>query len=482
MIDYSIVILPCLFAIAALFIKKDNLRRMTIPIAAVIHFILTLMIVMHPHDAAPEAWIYFGKTGKFFLVIASILFLMTSFYTYNYLRKYEEEHPGATNRKSESIFIACMLVFFSTISLVTGAQNIGLLWVGMEATTLASAPLIYFNRSRYSLEATWKYLLICSVGIGLALLGNIFVEMSFYAGNIEPSLFIRSLVNNAHSLNPVWLKTAFIFFLIGYGTKMGLAPMHTWLPDAHSEAPAMISALMSGTLLNCGLLGILRIHQVLVSAGIADYGRGLFIIFGLISLFIAAIFIVGQTDFKRMLAYSSIENMGIIAFGIGLGGEAVYGAFLQILNHSFIKGALFLLAGNIYLHYRTRKISEVSGVIKALPITGILWFACFLAINAVPPFGSFISEFLIIKHAIFSKQYLAIIIFILLLIIIFTGMSFIFIRTCFGNCQEKTISKERESLAAIIPPLILTLSVLFLGLYLPSWLDHTIKIISSYIQ
>src|SRR5439155_12404295 len=174
----------------------------------------------------------------------------------------------------------------------------GLLWIAVEATTLASAPLIYFHRHHRSLEATWKYLLICSVGIGLALLGNFFLAVAASgASGAGGSLSIGALREHAAQLHMPWLKGAFLFLLVGYGTKMGLAPLHTWLPDAHSEAPSVVSALLSGALLNCALLGIVRVQQVCAAAGQAAFGQGLLVGFGLLSMAVAAVFILGQADY-----------------------------------------------------------------------------------------------------------------------------------------------------------------------------------------
>lgn len=490
MLDYIIVIIPVIAAAVAFYTKNSELRRKLIPITASAHFILSVCIMSSPRSSNAEEWVSYGSTGRLFLIISSILFLMTSFYCYNYLKAYHHSISAKNiitdNSKSESIFVACLLIFFSTISLVIGAHNIGLLWIAMEATTLASAPLIYFNRTRYSLEATWKYLLICSVGIGLALLGNIFMEMSYFSTGHTPSLFIKNLLLNANILDHIWLKTAFVFFIVGYGTKMGLVPMHTWLPDAHSEAPAMISALMSGTLLNCGFLGIFRIHQILCAAGIGDFSRNLLIVFGLLSLLFASIFIFRQKDIKRMLAYSSIENMGIIAFAFGIGGSAVYGGLLQMINHSLTKGALFMIAGNIYLHYKTRNIQSISGVIETLPVSGIFWLAGFVAISGIPPFGFFISEFIIIKSALSAGDYVPIIIFIFLLTAVFAGMSLIFVKTAFGKKPDKVESVKStgpftpgEKALSIYPPAILISMVLILGIYIPPYLSSLINVVGS---
>ena len=267
----------------------------------------------------------------------------------------------------EAIFTACILFFLGTMTLVHISRHFGFIWVAMEATTLVSAPLIYFHRHHRSLEATWKYLLICSVGIAIALLGNFFLAIAASNSARTIPLLIDDLIANASQLNIPWVKAAFIFFLVGYGTKMGLAPMHTWLPDAHSEAPSVVSALLSGALLNCAFVGILRAFQVCAAAGQIVFAQDLLVLFGLVSMACAAIFIIGQADYKRMLAYSSVEHMGILALGVGLGGSAVFGAMLHAINHSLTKATLFLVAGNIVSIYKSKIASDVSGLVPCNP-------------------------------------------------------------------------------------------------------------------
>ena len=194
-----------------------------------------------------------------------------------------------------------------------------------------------------------------------------------------------------------WLKAAFIFLLVGYGTKMGLAPLHNWLPDAHSQAPSLVSALLSGALLNCAFLGILRGHQIMLGAGLGGFSGTLLVFFGLVSMFVAAIFIVGQGHYKRMLAYSSVEHMGILALAVGLGGAAAFGGMLHAMCHSLTKCMLFLLAGNILARYHTYSSYDVHGLRWTIPVTGALWMGGFLAIVGSPPFGLFVSEFRILK-------------------------------------------------------------------------------------
>ncbi|MGC8490747.1 MAG: proton-conducting transporter membrane subunit, partial [Syntrophobacteraceae bacterium] len=258
-----------------------------------------------------------------------------------------------------------------------------------------------------------------------------------------------------------------------YGTKLGLAPMHTWLPDAHSEAPSMVSALLSGALLNCAFLGVLRIQQVCFAAGQGQFGQHILLALGLLSMTVAAVFIVGQSDFKRMLAYSSIEHMGILSLAVGLGGAAYFGALFHALNHSLTKGMLFLVAGNILTAYKTKSAGEVRGAAKLLPISGVLWVAGFLSITGSPPFGPFLSELIILKSALDQGRFVVAGTFLLLLCVIFIGMASVVLKMYQGTpvVQPAGDSPEPvrggESALAVVPPLVLGVAVLVLGVYLP---------------
>ncbi len=364
------------------------------------------------------------------------------------------------------------------MSLVTTTPHLGALWVGIEATTLSSAPLIYFHQHQRSLEATWKYLIICSVGIALALLGNILLSVAYCdndgAGNLVLADDIDSLgwfMAHAGQAAQPWLKAAFIFLLVGYGAKMGLAPLHNWLPDAHSEAPSLVSALLSGALLNCAMLGILRGHQILLAAGIGSFSGSLLVFFGLISLVFAAIFIVGQGHYKRMLAYSSVEHMGILALGIGIGGIAVQGAMLHSVCHSLAKCLLFLLSGNILARYHTYSSYDVRGMRWTMPITGALWLAGFLAVAGSPPFGIFVSEMIILKGIFASSHWIAACVYPACLGIIFVGLSMAVLRMVQGPRpmdMQASLRKRREPVWSVLPPALLALLVLTLGIWIPA--------------
>jgi hydrogenase-4 component F len=297
-------------------------------------------------------------------------------------------------------------------------------------------------------------------------LGNFFLAVAARtAGGATVHLTIDELLAHAGSLDPRWLQAAFLFFLVGYGTKMGLAPLHTWLPDAHSEAPSVVSALLSGALLNCAFLTILRAHSLLSAAGLAKFSADLLVLFGLISMAVAAVFIIGQADFKRMLAYSSVEHMGILALGTGIGGAAAFGALLHTVNHSLTKAMLFLAAGNILAVYGTKSTSRVSGLLRMLPVTGVLWLAGFLAIVGSPPFGPFLSELTILKGVFDAGRPGVAIAYLVALAVVFVGMASIFMRMAYGPPPDA--APRREPPWSIAPLAALGLAVLVLGIYVP---------------
>lgn len=277
---------------------------------------------------------------------------------------------------------------------------------------------------------------------------------------------LDELLRLAPGLDPNWFKAAFIFILVGYGTKMGLAPLHAWLPDAHSESPSLVSALLSGALLNCAFLGILRAQQVAVAAGLADFGQEMLLGFGLLSMGFAAVFIIGQGDFKRILAYSSVEHMGVLAFGVGAGGAAAAGAMLHAVNHSLTKAMLFMIAGNILAAYHTKSSYDARGVCRALPVSGALWIAGFLAIAGAPPFGLFVSEFAILKAAATVRPAAAAL-YLALLAIIFVGMATPILRMAQGPATPGVVPARGESGLFVGPPLVLASLVLGLGLWSP---------------
>ena len=463
-----VFLLPFFIGIVVAFLPVQ-LGRWTLVISALLHIQLTIMAWLGA--ATPMLDNYFSLTPEGLLVLSviSFLFLFISIYSVSYL---SETGQKESSQKKEYVFHSCMLFFLASMSMVALADHIIVLWVAIEATTLVSAPLIFMHKTKEALEATWKYILICSVGIALALLGSFFITLSMGIGGVNVALTFSSLNTVAAQLDPVWLKAGFIFILIGYGTKMGLAPMHTWLPDAHSEAPSPASALLSGALLNCAFLGVYKTHKLLYSAGLGEYSSQVLIIFGLVSMLVAAVFILYQSGYKRLLAYSSIENMGIIAFGTGIGGLAAYGAMLHLIHHSLIKSSLFLSAGNVLLGYGSKLIRDTGNMARLLPKTFVAFFAGFAGISGFPPFGLFISELLIIIGAFSSGNYISISIFIFSLILIFAGGSKLIMRMSFTHFDGEIQVKEK--FLRLAPSYILLLTSLVLCVWMPEELYQTL--------
>ncbi len=458
-----IFLIPFVTGILAFFLPKAVGRWSLIGTGA-IHLVLSLIL----WDTRPKAVFdqYFAVTpeGLLSLLVISLLFFLISIYTVSYLKE-SEIH-------TENVFTGFMLLFLSTMTMVTVSDHIMVLWIAIEATTLASAPLIYTHRSSASLEATWKYVLICSVGIAMALLGSVLITLSMDIGNVDVALSFSAITGVAGKLDPFWLKAGFVFILVGYGTKMGLAPMHTWLPDAHSEAPSPASALLSGVLLNCAYLGIFKTNKIMHAAGLGSFSGAILMVFGLMSILAAATFIIKQNEYKRMLAYSSIENMGIIAFGTGIGGIGVYGAVICMIHHSLIKSSLFLSSGNILLGYGDRFIKNTGDMVSRMPKTFLAFFAGFAGISGFPPFGIFIGELFIILGAFRAKHYIMVGIFILSLCVIFAGFANQVMKISFDNSKKTIRLKEKPGL--VWPQYILLLTSLGLCFFVPESLYQTI--------
>jgi hydrogenase-4 component F len=484
----ALLLIPLIAGILVFSIKNRTVQRALLIAAASAHTAVTISAWCFAPPPVFSGWLALDAPGKLFLSITSLLFFTSSIYAVGYLRREEQsgkqdlEEDFAFSNAPEQIFIGSLLFFLATMTLVTLSQNMGLVWVAVEATTLSSAPLIYFHRHHRSLEATWKYLLICSVGIALALLGIFFLAVASAGRNGDTSLMLGDLLSRGALMDPRWLRASFILLLVGFGTKMGLAPMHTWLPDAHSEAPSVVSALLSGTLLNCAFLGILRAHQILAASGQLFFGQDLLTGFGLMSMGVAAVFVIRQPDFKRLLAYSSVEHMGILALGVGIGGIGVFGSMLHAVSHSFTKAGLFLVAGNIMTAYKTKYFENVTGMLRTFPVSAVLWIAGFLAITGSPPFGLFISEFTILRAALAQENYLLAVAYLAVLALVFAAMTATCLRMTQGEPDgQSPAALKGESMSSILPPAVLLFAVLILGVYIPRPLSATISEIARTI-
>ncbi|HEX5458273.1 MAG TPA: hydrogenase 4 subunit F [Candidatus Nitrosotalea sp.] len=413
---------------------------------------------------------YIDSLGAIILLPISIVGFVSALYSVNYMgRQYDN---GMIDMKHVTRYYQGFNVFLLTMLVVPISNNIGIMWVTVEATTLISVLLIMLYFKQNAIEAAWKYLIIATVGLSFALIG---ITFFYYANtNVESSqdaMNWTGMMHNSKLFDPNLVKIAFVFILVGFGTKAGLAPMHTWLPDAHSEAPTPVSALLSGVLLNCAFYCIIRFHIISTSTVGPAFSSQLLIILAVVSVGIAAASIYFQKDMKRMLAFSSVEHMGLISLGIGFGGlVGVYGALLQIVNHAIVKPMMFFASGTVTQKYETKAISKITGIIKVMPVTGVLFVVGGLALVGMPPFNIFLSEFLILGAGLKSGQFLAVAIVILFLVITFAVFLRHLIRMVFGNSPPE-IKNESMGKLAIIPVAILGSLVLILGVYVPEQLQ-----------
>ena len=441
---FIILGIPLLLVIGVFFVRKERLFGIincfgyfVVLCASVALFRET---VFAGHIKALSNFIYIDLLSAVFIVVISVIAFAAALYSIGYIRK-DIEQKIISERKARFYYLLFNLFCFSMF-LVPAVNNLGMLWVAIEMTTLISAFLVGFYNSKESVEAAWKYIIICSVGIIFALLGTILFSYAFSISGLSKSLNWSDMAPVAHILDKNILKIAFIFILVGYGTKAGLAPMHTWLPDAHSQAVAPISALLSGVLLKTAIYAILRFGIIIIKSGEFAYFAHLIILFGAISLIISSCFILVQKDLKRLLAYSSIEHIGIISIGFGLGSPlAIAGAVLHVFNHAVTKSLMFFGAGNIVSAYKKHNMNAIRGVIKVLPFTGIVvLFGCF-ALTGFPPFSIFISEIMIIMAAFTNGSYFIAALLLLFLAIIFGAFIYHFGKMLFGNLPKGAASQ-----------------------------------------
>ena len=458
-----VFLVPFVTGVIAFFIPR-NLGRPLLVFTGALHLLLSVLLWIRQPEPYFKSYFAIAPEGMLSLLVISLLFFLISIYTIGYLK--------VADIKSEHVFTGSMLLFLSTMTMVTLSDHIMVMWIAIEATTLASAPLIYTHRTSVSLEATWKYVLICSVGIAMALLGSVLITISMDIGQVDAPVSFSALTTVATRLDPMWLKAGFVFIIVGYGTKMGLAPMHTWLPDAHSEAPSPASALLSGVLLNCAYLGIFKTNKIMLAAGLGDFSGLILMGFGLTSILAAGTFILKQTEYKRLLAYSSIENMGIIAFGTGIGGLGAYGAMLCLIHHSLIKSSLFLTSGNILLGYGSRLIEKTGNLVNLMPRTFIAFLGGFAAISGLPPFGLFIGELFVILGAFKAGHYISVIVLVVSLCAIFAGFANQIMKVSF-NTSDATIGLT-EKASLVWPQYVLLLTSLVLCFWIPDSLYQTI--------
>ena len=480
---WPLIALPLLAAVVAFLPWSRRFRVRLLPAVGGLHLALLAATLawralhggVQPTPDAPNAWLGLDPLGAWTLLVVSVLFCFCAWYAPAYLALRPERPTRA--------FCASFLGFLGLASLLAQARHPGLVWVAMETTTLCTAPLVYFNRNRRSLEATWKYLIIGSVGIALALLGTLFLAYAAHMGGLDEPLFFSRLAEHGAGLSRPWLRAGFVLALVGYGTKMGLAPLHAWKPDAYGESPGVIGALLAGGVTSCAFLALLRIYGVAAAAGELEFARELMVGMGLLSMAWAAVFMVRQQDIRRLLAYSSVEHMGILAFGIGVGGRAAVFALYHLAANALVKGVLFMSAGNINRSYASKRLPHIAGALRRTPVSGWLFFLGFLAITGTPPFAPFISEFNIAAAALARPGLWAGVVFLALLGGIFLAMSDTVVQVVFGSPNPHRVRTPYRDTAATTAPLVVALALaMTLGLWLPRPLDTLLRSAAGQVE
>ncbi len=463
-----LVLVPLLAAALAYPLRGTQIRGAVLVGTAVLHSVGVGRLWWHPVGSATGSWLTVDDLGLVVLSVVSVLFLAVAFYASAYMR--------AETPRGGRAFVSCLLAFLAATSLVAVSQHLAALWIGMEATTLAIAPLIYTRDDRRSLEAVWKYLMLSSVGIALALLAVFFLATAQLSDEGSRALLVPDLLARADRLDPRWLRAAYVFALCGFGTKMGLAPLHSWKPDTYGEAPSLVGGLMAGALTTCAFLALARFTQVVTAAGLQSFARPLLIAAGLFSLLVATAFIVGQSDIKRLLAYSSVEHMGLLVIGLGVGGIGTYGSVLHLINNGLVKGMLFLVVGNLVLAAGTSVVADMRGMQRRRPASAWLLLVGLFAVTGSPPFGMFISEFSIIAGALQEHHPWVAAATVAMLAIIFAGIASMIVEVLYGvPVSETDHVKVRERTSYVLGPAVLACLVLLLGIYIPAPLGAVIS-------
>jgi hydrogenase-4 component F len=462
-----LIIVPLAAAALALLWPQNRTRPVILPVAAALHALLSWWLFLDPPAVAAGAWLGFDPLARAVLPVVSVLFLVCAWYGVTYL-KLRGERP---NR----VFVAALLAVLGLLSAGHQARHLGLLWIFTEAVTLAAVPLLHFNGTPRAFEATWKYLLVGGTGIALSLIGSLCLGYASLYGGGGGDLTFVALISQGAGLSRPWVLIAWVLLLVGYGTKMGLAPMHTWKPEAYGEAPGIVGAILAGGVTSVAFTAILRVRAVVGAAGEGPVADHTLLAIGLFSMLVAALFLLGTRDFKRMLAYSSVEHMGILSIGAALGGAGVAAALFHVWSNGLTKGALFLSAGNIRRAAGSASMDEVRGMSALTPRSAAIFVTGMFAVTACPPFGPFFSELKVVRAALEGGHGVATAMFLGCLLLAFFGLTRVVFAIVDGRPRSATKQGGKrfvETAGVILPPLVLLGMSLWLGLFTPRVLQE----------
>jgi len=401
------IITSIILSLIVFFAKNKQLNK----VISLVYLVLLIAIGAYAFinlNQFDSHYFKFDNLGVLLTGVLCILSLATFYHSSLYLKRHQ------ANNRNEAIYYASLIMLITAMVSAYFSKNIAVLWISIESTTLFVSMLIAHEQTKAAIEAAWKYLFVSSVGVALAFIGILFLSITANNNGIT-DLNLSHLIKIAHLMSPVWLKMAFLLVLTGFSAKMGLFPLHTVAVDAHTVAPPPISAFISTTLMNVGFLGIFRVFTVISYTSVLHWAQNVLLIAGVLSVFLSAIQLLKIRHYKRMFAFSSLEHMGIVAIGIGVGGLGYYAAILHLVFHSFVKAGLFYQIGQVHQFYKSYWIKDVSGYFKRNPIGGLALLLGVLSILAIPPSGLFVSEFLTFK-AMFTNHHIYIAIFVLILL------------------------------------------------------------------
>ena len=437
--------------------------------------VLALVPAAAHRDLNYLSYLRVDALSTIFLLAISFLYAVVGIYSIGYI-----QHHGHGDRYARRFYAGLNLFAWAMLAAPL-MSSLALLWIAVEITTIVSALLVAIEDTDGAAEAAWKYVLIASAGLGIALLATVF---AYFAGSQvlgeHYNLAIAPLIHVAARLPATPVRLAFLLALLGYGTKVGLFPVHTWLPDAHSEAPTPVSALLSGALLATSFYAILRYYQFTAAALGSGFPRDALLAFGVASLLLASLYVFGQRDIKRLLAYSSIEHMGILAIGVSFGAPvALAGVMLHVLAHAAAKGNAFMGAGVFTVKYRTKQIATMRGALDLLPWSGPLFLLAIFALSAMPPSGIFRSEFQIVAGGLSSGNDAAAAVLVVLVTVTFCGLTTASTRILFSRAPRSlsaaAAADRGEPSAWMVVPAVAGIAVLFiLGLHPPGELTSLI--------
>lgn len=465
--EILLILVPFVGVGAAALWRSDRTRPWLLPAASLIHVVLSFWLLVSPPTVDPGAWLGFDPLARAVLPAVSLLFFVCAVYAVPYLAL----RPERPNR----VFVCALLAVLGLLSAGHQARQLAVLWIATEAVTLAAVPLLHFNGTPRAFEATWKYLLVGGTGIALSLLGSLCLGYASLRGGGVGDLTFVALTAQGAGLSRPWVLIAWVLLLVGYGTKMGLAPMHTWKPDAYGEAPGIVGAILAGAVTSVAFTAILRVRAVVGAAGQGHVADQTLLVIGLFSMVTAAVFLLSTRDFKRMLAYSSVEHMGILSIGAALGGAGIWAALFHVWNNSLTKGALFLSAANIRRAAGSASMDEVRGMAVLTPRSAAIFVAGMFAVTATPPFGPFFSELRVVRVGLASGHGVAIALFLVCLLFAFFGLTRVVFGVVDGRPRQTTrLAHQRfvESAGVIVPPLLLLGFSLWLGLFTPAVLQE----------